>query len=255
MDPVTQGTVGAIVPQSFYSRKTKAMAIIVGALSGMAPDLDILIRSSQDPLLQIQYHRHFTHSLFFIPFGALLCTWVIRNIIRRLREAPFFSVYLLALVSISTHGPLDALTSYGTSLFWPLNSVRVAVSSIAVVDLFWTLPVLVGVLLFSFKKQKGYLLASLIWCHSYFLLGLYKQNEAEKVLDQYLAAATVIFTRGSDANIASHPAVAIRCAKLARQSEPHSPALLNQFEQLGYSQLARHLAAAALLQLSQWLIR
>jgi len=36
---------------------------MLGFLSGMAPDLDILIRSSTDPLLSLEYHRQFTHFL------------------------------------------------------------------------------------------------------------------------------------------------------------------------------------------------
>ena len=72
MDPITQGALGAAVAQAALFNQDKKRAYIAGGLAGMAADLDILIRSSQDPLLSLIYHRNFTHSLFFIPFGALL---------------------------------------------------------------------------------------------------------------------------------------------------------------------------------------
>ena len=50
MDPLTQGTIGAVLPQAL-SKKNLGIVALLGFLSGMAPDLDILIRSSTDPLL------------------------------------------------------------------------------------------------------------------------------------------------------------------------------------------------------------
>ena len=38
----------------------------------MAPDLDVLFQSPTDPILFLEFHRQFTHSLVFIPIGALL---------------------------------------------------------------------------------------------------------------------------------------------------------------------------------------
>ncbi len=50
----------------------------------MAADLDVLIKSSTDPLLALEYHRHFTHSLLFIPVGALVCTLLLRPLFFRM---------------------------------------------------------------------------------------------------------------------------------------------------------------------------
>ena len=50
MDPLTQGTIGAVLPQAL-SKKNLGIVALLGFLSGMAPDLDILIRSNTDPLL------------------------------------------------------------------------------------------------------------------------------------------------------------------------------------------------------------
>ena len=70
MDPLTQGALGAALPQSTAVRgKYAGSAGLFGFLAGMAADLDVLIRSSSDPLLFLEYHRQFTHSLVFIPVG------------------------------------------------------------------------------------------------------------------------------------------------------------------------------------------
>ena len=72
MDPLSQGTVGAAFAQSSANKKNIIGISVIGFLAGLAPDLDVLIRSSTDPILFLEYHRQFTHSLFFIPFGALI---------------------------------------------------------------------------------------------------------------------------------------------------------------------------------------
>ena len=72
MDPVTQGLLGAAVSQSIAKHDQIRLAAGIGFVAGIAPDVDILIHSSQDPLLGLEMHRHFTHSLIFIPIGALI---------------------------------------------------------------------------------------------------------------------------------------------------------------------------------------
>ena len=69
MDPISQAVVGVTAAKS--QNKSNPLVILM-ASAGMAPDLDILINSDKNPLLSVAYHRHFTHSFFFIPFGALI---------------------------------------------------------------------------------------------------------------------------------------------------------------------------------------
>tara|TARA_B100000900_G_C20526950_1_gene694601 strand:- start:399 stop:644 length:246 start_codon:yes stop_codon:yes gene_type:complete len=72
MDPCTQSLLGATVASSFSKKHDYKKASFFGAIGGIVPDLDILINSSDDQLLFLEYHRHFTHSLLFIPFGGLI---------------------------------------------------------------------------------------------------------------------------------------------------------------------------------------
>ena len=61
MDPVSQGILGASFSQSaVQNKKLLGLVGFIGFMSGMAPDLDILIRSQEDPLLFLEFHRQFT---------------------------------------------------------------------------------------------------------------------------------------------------------------------------------------------------
>ncbi|MBT5700853.1 MAG: metal-dependent hydrolase, partial [Gammaproteobacteria bacterium] len=67
MDPISQGSLGAALAQSGSNPEKIKAATLLGCFAGLAPDLDIFIFSSTDPLLFLEFHRQFSHSLVFIP--------------------------------------------------------------------------------------------------------------------------------------------------------------------------------------------
>ena len=117
MDPLSQALVGANIAQIGAQKKDIRFATFCGLIAGMSADLDILINSSHDPLLALEFHRHFTHSLFFIPIGALLVTLFLKAILFRYSFS-FKKIYFFSFLGYATHGLLDACTSYGTLLYW-----------------------------------------------------------------------------------------------------------------------------------------
>ena len=186
MDPISQGTIGAVAPQvAFAPEKIRAVALL-GCLAGMAPDLDVLISSPTDPLLFLEYHRQFTHALVFIPVGAgvaaLLLHWMVR------RTLTFRESYLACLVGYATHGFLDSCTSYGTQLFWPFTDYRVAWNNVAVVDPSFTVPLLVLVIVAAVRRRRAYAVAGLIWALAYLGLGVV-QNQRAEAAGERLAAS------------------------------------------------------------------
>ena len=81
MDVISQAVLGASFSQSFAKDKVKQLSVFfIGALAGMAPDLDVLIYSNSDSLLFLEFHRQFTHSLFFIPCCSRVCHILGKNI-------------------------------------------------------------------------------------------------------------------------------------------------------------------------------
>ncbi len=149
MDPITQGLFGgsaALLARKKDApiKKTKTF-YIVGFAAGMLADLDVLIRSKSDPLLTLDYHRAFTHSLFFIPIGALIAFAILRPILKAFKneELSTRELALACVLGYASHAPLDALTNYGTSLFLPLSNMRVSLNLMAVVDPFFSFPLIV----------------------------------------------------------------------------------------------------------------
>ena len=129
MDPISQGALGAVAGASCADRETIRKATLVSWAAGMLADADIFISSGSDPLLNIEYHRHFSHSLMFIPAGALLCAVVFWLLTRKWWRLSFRKLYLFSFAGYATAGLLDACTSYGTRLFWPFSDVLVGPKS------------------------------------------------------------------------------------------------------------------------------
>lgn len=185
MDPLSQGVLGAVASQNVNRYKhLMPLATAAGWLSGMAADLDVLIRSESDPLLSLEFHRQFTHSLFFIPFGGLICALLFYWLWGRRKGAGFGVVYLWCTLGYATHGLLDACTTYGTQLLWPLSNMRFAWNTVSIIDPLYTLPVLVFVVLAWLKKSRGFAVAALIWVCVYTCLGIIQRERAEQVGSQ-----------------------------------------------------------------------
>jgi len=183
MDPLSQACLGASLSQSSTNDKSKLIsALLIGGVSGMAPDLDVFIRSVDDPLLFLEYHRQFTHSLFFVPFGALLCTLLFYPFFQK--RLSFKLIYLFSFLGFATHGFLDACTSYGTQLYWPFSNVRIAWNVVSIVDPLFTFPVLILILLGVFKKRVLYARLSLIYVVLFMCFGLIQKHRAEEVVNE-----------------------------------------------------------------------
>ncbi len=182
MDPLTQGVLGAIAAQQTSKPKVFVSASVLGFLSGMAADLDVLIRSSADPLLALEFHRQFTHSLFFIPVGGLLCAlfffFVFRPWITR-AQLTFRSVLLYCTGGYAAHGLLDACTTYGTQLFWPFSDMRVAWNTISIIDPLFTLPLLLCIVVAVCKRSRAWSVGALCWLITYTALGIIQRERAE----------------------------------------------------------------------------
>ena len=67
MDSLTQIVLGASVAEATLGKKIGNKAIVLGAIAGTIPDLDIVTRFFVDDLTASVMHRGFSHSLIF-PF-------------------------------------------------------------------------------------------------------------------------------------------------------------------------------------------
>ncbi len=179
MDPVTQGALGAAVTLAALQDRspisTPALALM-GWAGGMAADLDILIRSSSDPLLAIEYHRHFTHALCFIPVGGFVTA--LPFFFKRAWRAVFWWVVVATTIGYATHGLLDACTTYGTQLYWPFSTHRVSLRFVSVIDPLVTVPLLIGVLWAVRKRQRYGARLATAWVIAILSLGALQHHRA-----------------------------------------------------------------------------
>lgn len=185
MDPITQGIVGtAVVQQASKLVRNKRQLVAASGLafaSAMAPDLDVLIRSSEDPMLFLEYHRQFTHSLVFIPVGGLLCALLGQWLVGARVGLSFAATFAICTLAYATHGLLDACTSYGTLLLWPFSNARIAWHTMPIVDPFYTLP-LIGFCIARIQTgKKMWSRLALVWLLAMPMLGWLQRERATAI--------------------------------------------------------------------------
>src|SRR5690606_27030669 len=131
MDSLTQIVLGAAVGEAVLGKKVGNKAILYGAIAGTIPDLDILSGYFTDTLTAIEWHRGFSHSIFFSVLFAPVFGWLIHKLERK-QAATWRDWSLLMFWGLVTDPILDAFTTWGTQLFWP-SQIKLTLQSIFVI--------------------------------------------------------------------------------------------------------------------------
>lgn len=142
MDSVTQIALGAAVGGAIAGKELGWKAFAYGAAFGTLPDLDVLVHYA-DAVDQVTKHRSWTHSLFVMTALTPIFAWGLR----KLHGTKWVTTTLMVWLCLVTHTLLDSFTTYGTQIFWPMQSPPVSISTIFIIDLFYTLPLLTGAIL------------------------------------------------------------------------------------------------------------
>ena len=150
MDTVTHSLLGALVVRSAFPAQqsnhpfTNRQRLLAGAVAGAFPDIDY-IASWVDPMVYLTlWHRSITHSVVMLPLWALLVGILLSLIFRQRSEWRYLS--MLAGVSLLSHIISDLFTVYGTQLLSPLSSWRASIGTTFIIDPWFTLIVLTGVI-------------------------------------------------------------------------------------------------------------
>lgn len=201
MDTVTQIILGAAVGQAVGYRRIGRTALALGAIGGTLPDLDV-VGNSLGSLAEWQYHRGFTHSLFFGPIlGPVLgyATWRFY----RWRDptgpgaqpralGPLIGLWILAIL---THPLLDLFTVYGTQLLAPLSDTRFVIPAVSIIDPNYTVVLLIAVILGLMRRSAGTVAtatAAALLLSTVYLFYCWEQNlKAEGEARRQLAAQGV----------------------------------------------------------------
>ena len=189
MDLFTHIILGAAVGGMIASKKIGNKAFVWGGILSLIPDFDIFFMPFLETTRAVLFHRGISHSIFFFlfisPFIAMgMHKWKKSINYSKAQWTSFVFILLL------THSLVDVFTSYGTGFFEPFSNKRFALSSIAIIDVFFTLPVLICVVIalrtkdFRIKKALSWLdvIVGVLYLLFTFLNKLYIQSEFEKHL-------------------------------------------------------------------------
>ncbi len=180
MDPLTQASIGAATAAIVCQKVETRQALLVGALAGAAPDLDVLIRSETDPLLALQYHRHFSHALFIAPLIGLLVAVLFKGLFFW-KHYPYRRLALFGITGAITHGLIDSCTSYGTLLYWPISNHRESWDIISIIDPIFTLPLALLTVIAFISRQPRFAQFAVALCLIYLSLGIYQRGQAKQI--------------------------------------------------------------------------
>jgi len=161
MDSLTQIILGAACGEAVLGRKIGNKALLFGAIGGTIPDLDVFVGNLVygNKIDAMLFHRGFMHSIVFTVLAAFIFGWLVHKLYnsgKRLHSTTQKDWINLFFWSLFTHPILDCFTPYGTQLFAPFSSYRVALNNIAVADPAYTLPFLICmIVLMCFRRTSS----------------------------------------------------------------------------------------------------
>lgn len=186
MDSLTQIVVGIATVEAVAGKELKDKSFLLGAILGTLPDLDVWIGKLFSYEMELAFHRSFTHSIL----GILVLSPLIAFILFKIWQQLSFKKWMLVVAAtFATHILIDLFTSWGVQLFYPLPD-RFSFKTIFVVDLFYTIPWIICLILVFRKKEFTHRLRLLkigFFVSSSYLfltvfLKLYVVNQVEKAL-------------------------------------------------------------------------
>lgn len=171
MDSFTQVLLGIATAEVVAGRQLKNKTFVYGAILGTIPDLDVVVGLLLDPVTAVALHRGLSHSLLFFILLSPLLGWSITQLEQD--KITLKRALLLVFSCLFTHVLLDAFTSWGTQILWPLP-YRFALKTIFVIDPLYTVPLLIS-LIYVFKNKsvllrKKYLFRGLLISSAYLFI-------------------------------------------------------------------------------------
>ncbi len=161
MDSLTQIILGAACGEAVLGKKIGNKALLFGAIGGTIPDLDVFVGNLVygNKIDAMLFHRGFMHSIVFTVLAAFIFGWLVHKLYnsgKRLHSTTQKDWINLFFWSLFTHPILDCFTPYGTQLFAPFSSYRVALNNIAVADPAYTLPFLICMIVLMFFRRTSF---------------------------------------------------------------------------------------------------
>lgn len=145
----------------------------------MFPDIDFVGFLVSPLRFLADWHQAATHSLLMLPIWSLLAAgfyawW-------RAAWDRFGAAVLLFSTGVVSHIGLDVLTAYGTMLLYPASAQRFSLGLVYVVDPFFTLAVVLGLMLLLRWRHVPAMLAACSLLGSYLAVAAYAHSRALEI--------------------------------------------------------------------------
>lgn len=160
MDSITQAALGGLCGELVLRRQLGWKGALWGVFFGTVPDLDIFMSPWLDAMDSLRNHRSLSHSLFLMLLMSPMFGWLLSRLHKNVsykRAAGF------VLLTWFTHVLIDCFNSYGTQVLEPFSNYRVAFGNMAIADLFFLVPMLIGNFLCLFCKRDGKARSLITW--------------------------------------------------------------------------------------------
>jgi inner membrane protein len=192
MDPITHSVSGLALAKVFKVKLTAKKILIFGSLA-LLPDIDNIV-SFGSRTAYLLHHRGFTHSVWGGLLLGILSAFILKNIFNK--NLLFSIITSIAIMYI--HIYLDYITSYGTQLLAPFSRHRFALSTVYIIDPFYTLTIIIlltlGLLL---KSRKTAIIAAaflILYPAANFGVKTFVKFKVSKLTDDKVIVTTTAFT-------------------------------------------------------------
>jgi inner membrane protein len=197
MDTLSHILIGAVTGEVVAGKKLGNKAAVFGALIANIPDLDVVAQPFMPPVESLLVHRSYTHAILvcalLTPILAKFLAWIFK-------KTKFADWLKLSAWALFSHIFTDCFNSYGTTVFFPFSNVRVAFDCMGIFDVFFILPLIVGVICFMFLKRgtkKRKIIASLALSLSvlYLVFTIFNKISIEQKAKTYLSQENIKYER------------------------------------------------------------
>lgn len=185
MDSLTHIVVGAALGDTFLGKKIGRKAAWIGAFLKTFPDFDLFYSGLSDPKRYVLYHRSYTHSFFIELLTAFPLAWIFYMLFKK--KISYTQWFALTITCLWLHSLMDWCTNYGTRLLLPFSNQPFSLNSIAILDLFLTLPIFIMVVVALIYKNQSvgrlrWIRASLIYTVCFFGMTFVNKAMVQKPL-------------------------------------------------------------------------
>jgi inner membrane protein len=173
MELITHAGLGALSARTLKSRLPLRWSLGAAVLGAVLPDSDFVLLLVDPLSFHAYWHRSFTHSLVMLPLWGALPGWLLYRVSRR--RHPFLLLWLYACLGVASHIALDLMTAWDIALLWPVGDWRVSLGWLFIIDPWFTVPLLAG-LVVALRWQPA---AWLSWLWLALWLGWSASNKQE----------------------------------------------------------------------------